>query len=224
MVGFHNRGRAVPATIQLICDESNVQRCVSRGPLLVRCMSFTRRAKLNDAAVIGERVFLRYPSVRDLGEFITLNRASTRLHRGLASPPTRPEQFHAFLKRCRRTDCECFLICRMEDDAIVGTINLSQIFRGGFQNAYLGYYVGECYAGQGYMTEALRLMLRYAFLELKLHRLEANIQPHNIASIALVRRAGFVREGYSRRYLKICGRWRDHERWALIAEDWKRNR
>lgn len=67
-------------------------------------------------------------------------------------------------------------------------------------------------------------MLRYAFLELKLHRLEANIQPENVASIALVRRAGFVREGYSRRYLKICGRWRDHERWALIAEDWKAKR
>ena len=187
-------------------------------------MSSTRRAKLNDAAVIGERVFLRHPLVRDLGELITLNRASTRLHRGLASPPTRPEQFHAFLKRCRRIDCACFLICRIEDDAIVGTVNLSQIFRGGFQNAYLGYYVGERYAGQGYMTEALRLMLRYAFLKLKLHRLEANIQPENVPSIALVRRAGFVREGYSRRYLKICGRWRDHERWALIAEDWKRNR
>ena len=187
-------------------------------------MSSSRRAKLNDAAVIGERVFLRHPSVRDLGELITLNRESTRLHRGLASPPTRPEQFHAFLKRCQRIDGACFLICRIEDDAIVGTVNLSQIFRGGFQNAYLGYYVGERYAGQGYMTEALRLMLRYAFLELKLHRLEANIQPDNVASIALVRRAGFVREGYSRRYLKICGRWRDHERWALIAEDWKRNR
>ena len=178
---------------------------------------------IGQAAVIGKRVFLRHPSARDCEELITLNRASTRLHRGLASPPTRPEHFHAFLERCRRTDCACFLICRIEDDAIVGAVNVSQIFRGGFQSAYLGYYVGERYAGQGYMTEALRLLLRYAFLKLKLHRLEANIQPKNVASIALVRRAGFVREGYSRRYLKICGRWRDHERWALIAEDWKRN-
>lgn len=187
-------------------------------------MRSKRSEKPVNASVIGERVFLRRPSARDLEELITLNRASTRLHRALASPPTRPEQFRAFLKRSRRIDCACFLICRIEDDAIVGTVNLSQIFRGGFQNAYLGYYVGERYARQGYMTEALRLMLRYAFLELKLHRLEANIQPENVASIALVRRAGFVREGYSRRYLKICGRWRDHERWALIAEDWKQNR
>ena len=81
--------------------------------------------------------------------------------------------------------------------------------------------MGAPFAGQGYMTEAIQLMLRYAFKQLRLHRLEANIQPGNIASIALVRRAGFVREGYSRRYLKICGQWRDHERWAIIAEDWK---
>lgn len=74
-------------------------------------MARTGRAKLNDAAMIGERVFLRHPSVRDLEELITLNRASTRLHRALASPPTAPEQFHAFLKRCRRIDCACFFIC-----------------------------------------------------------------------------------------------------------------
>ncbi|HEU5459251.1 MAG TPA: GNAT family protein, partial [Pyrinomonadaceae bacterium] len=70
------------------------------------------------------------------------------------------------------------------------------------------------------MTEAIALMLRYAFTKLKLHRLEANIQPGNIASIALVKRAGFVKEGFSRRYLKIGGRWRDHERWGVLAEDW----
>ena len=178
-------------------------------------------AKQTNAAIVGERVLLRRPTVYDLEEFITLNRASTRLHQSLVSPPTTAEEFHGFLKRCGGDDCECFLICRTEDGAVVGTINLSQIFRGGFQSAYLGYYVGERYARQGYMTEALQLMLRYVFLELKLHRVEANIQPENVASIALVRRAGFVLEGYSRSYLKICGRWRDHERWALIAEDWR---
>ena len=74
------------------------------------------------------------------------------------------------------------------------------------------------------MSEALRLVLKYSFEKLGLHRLEANIQPLNRASIALVKRAGFVREGFSRRYLKICGRWRDHERWAIIVEDWKAKR
>ncbi|MDT5060088.1 MAG: [ribosomal protein S5]-alanine N-acetyltransferase [Acidobacteriota bacterium] len=176
------------------------------------------------AVVSGKRVFLRSPTSRDLEEFIALNRASTRFHRGLVSPPIQPEQFVAFLKRSRQADCASFLICHVEDGAIVGSINLSQIFRGGFQNAYMGYYIGAEYAGQGYMTEAIQLTLRYAFEHLKLHRIEANIQPENIASIALARRAGFVREGYSERYLKICGRWRDHERWAILAEVWKSTR
>jgi len=178
-------------------------------------------SKSRNATLTGETVFLRPPRKRDREEFLALNRASKHFHRGLVSPPAQPEQFSSFLDRSRRPDCACFLICRMADGAIVGSVNLSQIFRGGFQNAYLGYYVGGSYARRGYMTEALQLTLRHAFQELKLHRLEANIQPANAASIALVKRAGFSREGFSRRYLKIGGRWRDHERWALIAEDWK---
>src|SRR5215216_853151 len=172
----------------------------------------------------GEKVLLRAPSARDSAEFVALNRASRRLHRGLVSPPVEPEQFEAFLKRCRCEDSACFLVCRVEDGRVVGSMNLTQIVRGNFRSAYLGYYTGEPYAGRGYMTEAIRLLLRHAFETLKLHRVEANIQPGNHASLALVKRAGFVKEGYSRRYLKICGRWRDHERWAIIAEDWKARR
>jgi ribosomal-protein-alanine N-acetyltransferase len=80
------------------------------------------------------------------------------------------------------------------------------------------------FAAQGYMTAALPLVLRYVFVTLKLHRVEANIQPTNIPSIALVKRAGFRKEGYSPRYLKIAGRWRDHERWTMLVEDWKQVR
>ena len=177
--------------------------------------------KLKRAVIIGKRVFLRPPMKSDASEFIALNRASLSLHRGLISPPIQPEQFTMFLKRCRRVDSVCLLICRVQDGAIMGSITLSQIFLGGFRNAYLGYYVGASYVRRRIMTEALQLVLRYAFEKLKLHRMEANIQPANVASIALVKRAGFSREGFSRRYLKVCGRWRDHERWAIIAEDWK---
>lgn len=194
------------------------------GHLGADVMVSSDKAGMNNAAVVGKRVLLRPPTKHDLEEFIALNRASVRLHRGLVSPPTQPEQFSAFLKKCRQAGSACFLVCRVEDGVIVGSINLSQIFRGGFQNAYLGYYIGAQYSGQGHMTEAVELMLRYAFEHLKLHRLEANIQPGNVASIALVKRVGFVREGFSRRYLKICGRWQDHERWAIIAEDWQARR
>jgi ribosomal-protein-alanine N-acetyltransferase len=107
------------------------------------------------------------------------------------------------------------------DGAILGGINFSEIVRGNFRSAYLGYQIGEPFARRGYMTEALQLALRFAFGRLRLHSVEANIQRGNRASIALVRRAGFRLEGFSRRYLKISGRWRDHERWALLAEDWR---
>ena len=171
----------------------------------------------------GKRVVLRPPVKSDAAEFIAVNRRSAEFNSGLASPPTTAKQFEAFMKRNARPDGVCFLICRLADGPIMGSIALSQIFHGGFQSAYLGYQIGEEFAGQGYMTEALQLMLRYAFVKLQLHRVEANIQPGNIPSIALVKRAGFTREGYSQRYLKICGRWRDHERWAILVEDWRKS-
>jgi [ribosomal protein S5]-alanine N-acetyltransferase len=179
------------------------------------------RPPLQNAVTRGTKTYLRFPDAGDLKEFIALNRASKRLHRGLASPPTESEQFRALLEKCQRDNYVGFMICRVVDGALVGAISLSEIVRGSFQSAYLGYYVGARYARQGYMTEAIRLAVTYAFENLRLHRIEANIQPGNRASIALVKHAGFVCEGYSKRYLKICGRWRDHERWAILAEDWR---
>ncbi len=165
------------------------------------------------------RVFLRPVSASDRREFLDLMACSRALHRGV-SQAWNDARFDAFLQRSRRDDVEVLLLCRSEDDAIVGYFALSQIFRGGFQNAYLGYVVGQPFAGQGYMTEGMRLVLHHAFRKLRLHRLEANIQPTNARSIALVKRCGFRLEGYSPRYLKISGRWRDHERWAITREDW----
>jgi ribosomal-protein-alanine N-acetyltransferase len=105
--------------------------------------------------------------------------------------------------------------------ALVGAIHLNEIVRGALQSAYLGYYAFEPHAGQGLMSAGMALVLRRAFRELGLHRLEANIQPGNSRSIALARRLGFRREGFSPRYLKLGGRWRDHERWALLREEWR---
>jgi [ribosomal protein S5]-alanine N-acetyltransferase len=175
----------------------------------------------NMALETGPIVYLRLPEAEDCQEFINLNRASIDFYKGLASPMLNPEPFATYVERCKQDDYKGFLICKRQDDTIIGSVNLSQIVRGSFQSAYLGYQVGAPFAGQGYMTQAIQLVLRYAFDTMKLHRLEANIQPGNQASIALVKRAGFTQEGYSRRYLKIGGRWRDHERWAIVAEDWR---
>ena len=166
-------------------------------------------------------MLLRAPLESDCAEFLAVNRRSVEFNRGRASPPTTRKDFDDFMKRNERPDRICLLICRAADARVMGSIALSQIFYGGFQSAYLGYQIGEEFSGQGYMTEAINLMLRHAFVNLKLHRVEANIQPENAASIALVKRAGFTCEGYSRRYLKVCGRWRDHERWAILVEDWR---
>ena len=102
----------------------------------------------------------------------------------------------------------------------MGVCNLSQIFLGNLKNAFLGYWIGAAFAGQGYMTEAIDLVLSYAFETLRLHRIEANIQPENADSRALAARTGFRMEGFSPRYLKVAGRWKDHERWAIRREDW----
>ena len=91
---------------------------------------------------------------------------------------------------------------------------------GAFQNAYLSYYVDVNFAGQGLMSEGVRLAIDYAFNTLNLHRLEANIQPGNQASINLVKKLGFRKEGFSPKYLQVNGEWRDHERWALTVENW----
>ena len=167
------------------------------------------------------RVFLRPPARGDRDEFTSLMRSSRSFHSPWATAPTDDDRFAAYLADARRADFEAMLVCRREDNAIVGFFNLSQIVRRGFQNAYLGYAVGKPFAGQGYMRDGLELVLRHAFANLRLHRVEANIQPTNTRSLALAQGAGFRREGFSPRYLKIGGRWRDHERWAILAEDWR---
>ncbi len=176
---------------------------------------------MNDYGRPSTRVYLRPPSRADGDEFIGLMHASRAFHRPWATAPADEERFAAYLSDAQRQDLEAMLVCRRADDAILGFFNLSQIARGLLQSAYLGYAVGKPFAGQGYMREGIDLVLRHAFTTLRLHRVEANIQPDNRASIALARGAGFRREGFSPRYLKIGGRWRDHERWAILSDEWR---
>ncbi len=174
---------------------------------------------MSRALVEGNRVSLRHPSARDLDEFLDRARASRKLHGRWVAVPSDPGAFAAYLQRAKSADVESLLVRRKDDEAIVGVYNIGQIFYGPLCSAYLGYYAFEPFAGNGYMRDGIRLVLRHAFGPLGLHRLEANIQPGNEASLALVKGAGFRREGFSPRYLKIAGRWRDHERWAILAEE-----
>lgn len=171
----------------------------------------------------GKGAYLRAPEPADCDEYIALSKRSEKFHRGLIKVSRTPEEFAGFLERSKLDTNGNFLVCRVSDDTIAGMINLSQIFYGPFCNAYLGYGLGVGFTGQGLMTEAVELIVRYAFKDLKLHRVEANVQPENERSIAVLIRNGFTKEGFSRKYLKVGGKWCDHERWAITRENWKPN-
>lgn len=158
-------------------------------------------------------LFLRKSEARDRPEIESAYQRSAELHHPWTSAPTDMEEY---IRQNGR-----FLLCLSDSGVIVGTFNISGIIRGQFHCAYLGYEAFSPYQGKGYMTSGMYLVIREAFFNLNLHRLEANIQPGNSASINLVARAGFVKEGFSRQYLRIGGAWKDHERWALINPAWR---
>jgi ribosomal-protein-alanine N-acetyltransferase len=184
----------------------------------------TRRRSI----ITGPRVYLRPPHNDDAAAFVTAARASRSLHGAWTRPPDTTARFAAFVARFAPrgnvTTHAGYLVCRREDDSLVGVFNFSEIVRGAFRSAYLGYFGFAPFAGRGYMTEGMALALDVAFRKLELHRVEVNIQPTNERSLALAERIGFTHEGFSRRYVKIAGRWRDHERFAMLAEDWRRLR
>ena len=163
-----------------------------------------------------DRVQLRPITARDANALIAAHCASQALHAPFVWPPLDRRSFDAWLapvKHGRKLAlvAEC-------GGALVGVVNLNEIVRGTLQSAYLGYYGLAGQTGRGLMTQTVRLAVAHAFGQLGLHRVEANIQPSNAASRALVQRLGFVQEGFSPRYLSIDGAWRDHERWAKLAD------
>lgn len=163
------------------------------------------------------RIYLREPRSRDRATFLEAVRHSQSLHRPWICAPATPIEFRAYLKKMAEPANHAYLVCRRDTDEIAGVVNVTNVILGAFRSGYLGYYAFAGQERQGYMREGLKAVTLHAFRSLKLHRLEANIQPDNHASLALARSCGFCREGYSPRYLKIVGRWRDHERWAILS-------
>ncbi|RSN64527.1 RimJ/RimL family protein N-acetyltransferase [Actinomadura sp. WAC 06369] len=162
------------------------------------------------------RVALRRLGAGDEGEFLRLVRVSAELHAPWISLPSGPGEFRDYLDRYEGADEEALLVCLRDGGEIAGVVNLNSVIRGRLQSASVAYAAFAPSAGRGYMAEGVGLVVRYAFEELRLHRLEAQIQPDNRASLALVRRVGFRYEGYSPELLFIDGAWRDHERWAIV--------
>ena len=178
------------------------------------------------APLVGDRVYLRAPRRAEAAEFLVAAQGSRRLHGSWVTAPLDREAFDAYVARfgTRRSASRThagYIARRRDDGSLVGVFNFSEIVRGSFYSAYLGYYGFRANAGKGYMKEGLALALDAAFGPLALHRVEVNVQPANTRSIGLVTTLGFTQEGFSRRYLRIAGRWRDHVRFAMLAEDWQ---
>ncbi len=163
------------------------------------------------------QLHIRELKIEDKEEFIAAMQCSESLHHPWMIAPVTAAEFDSYHQRYQQPDHKSFLLCH--SNKIAGVFNLSQIVRGIFQNAYLGFSAVSDYAGKGYMSTGLKLVLNYVFNEMGLHRLEANIQPDNVPSLRLVKKNGFRYEGFSPRYLKINNEWRGHERWAITYED-----
>ena len=167
------------------------------------------------------RIRLERPSAGRERDYLHAALRSRALHRGYVVPSSTPHEYRAYLRATRRANQESFFVIDAESGELAGVININDIVRHAELSGRLGYYAFVPHAGNGLMFEALALVISRAFRELGLHRLEANIQPGNRRSIELVAGLGFKREGKARGFLKIGNRWRDHERWALLKEEWR---
>ena len=166
------------------------------------------------------RTYLRRPVVADAPEFVERVRASVHLE-PWAYPPADVGAFRQWLTRGDRPENEQYLVCVRAGDAIAGFVNLNGIQRGAVQRASAGWAALAPHHGQGHLADGLAMALEVAFTQLRLHRVEADIQPGNGRSRSLARRAGLRLEGFSPRLVLIDGEWRDHERWAIDADTWR---
>ncbi|MFE6165503.1 GNAT family N-acetyltransferase [Streptomyces sp. NPDC056486] len=167
----------------------------------------------------GPRVAIRRICDQDYEEITALTRASAKLHHPwVPSRAGTRAEFESYLARFEQPTHDGFVVCLRQTGEIVGGVNINNIVRGSLQSGALGYVAYASTTGRGYMAEGPDLVIRFAFADLGLHRLEANIQPANKPSVKLVERLGFRREGYSPAFQLADGFWQDHERWAITSD------
>ena len=168
----------------------------------------------------GVRVELHRPRGADASEFCAAATASRELHGSWLKAPDDREAFLVYVERLRRPTAVGYLVRRIDTGALAGFVNVNDIAGGALCSASLGYAAFTPHERQGFMREGVGLVLDQAFGPLGLHRVEANVQPGNDLSAALVRALGFRMEGFSPRFLYVAGDWRDHMRWALLGSEW----
>ncbi len=166
----------------------------------------------------GFRTYIQRPGAEDKEVFLAAMRDSIGLHYPWVSAPADDAGWERYMTRLARDNEDGFLVKRIQDHAICGVVNLNIITFEALCGAYVSYFGVAGMVEKGYMKEGLLQVTHHAFEVLGLHRLEANIQPQNWASIALAKSTGFQYEGFSPRFLKINDEWCDHERWAVLAD------
>jgi ribosomal-protein-alanine N-acetyltransferase len=167
----------------------------------------------------GFRTRIVAPQAADEVAFLAAMQNSVGLHYPWLSAPKDHAGWERYMTRLERDNEAGYLVKGISDGAICGVVNLNIITFEAFRSACVSYFGVAGKVEKGYMKEGMLQVIRHAFNDLGLHRLEANIQPENLASIALAQSTGFKYEGYSPRFLKINGEWCDHERWAVLADD-----
>ncbi|MDF1761088.1 MAG: GNAT family N-acetyltransferase [Coxiellaceae bacterium] len=174
-------------------------------------------AGINNKRATMVEISIRQLQASDQQAFLTASMASVDLHQSLIVAPTTENDFKKYLTKYKDERNFCFLV--LANNELAGVVNLNEVVRGVFRSAYSGYFVFKGFESRGVMTAGLKQVIQHAFEVLDLHRIEANVQPSNAPSVALVKRCGFKKEGYSPKYLFIDNQWRDHERWAILADD-----
>ncbi|UOQ42823.1 GNAT family N-acetyltransferase [Halobacillus salinarum] len=175
----------------------------------------------------GERVYLCPFEVHDASSRLELQRDNREFFETYSMMRSEDyytyekqrELINQFAEEMKRDNEYHFGIFTSIDEKLVGTINLFQVIRGSLQSAFIGYFISKKHNGLGYATEAVKLIVDYSFNQLELHRIEAGVIPQNTASIRVLEKAGFHKEGISRKNVKINGRWEDHQVLALINPD-----
>lgn len=179
------------------------------------------------ALLQGPRVTVRPPAPEDWPQWAEV-RGRNRAHLVTLEPrwPNNCLSRDFFIRRLERQYSDwhkdrAYSFVIMDKKNLLGGININNVCRGAAQYATLGYWLDAQAQGQGYMSEALALVIDYGFKTLKLHRFNAGCLPHNDKSVNLLKRLGFEEEGFARKYVQINGQWQDHRLFGLPAEHWR---
>jgi ribosomal-protein-alanine N-acetyltransferase len=172
--------------------------------IYLRMLDTTDAEELCNLEIRNREFFKQYTYLKD-ESFYTIERQVERIKTNM--------------KRSENDEYYSFGIFLKETNELIGFTMLSEVLRGDLLSCFVGYYLDEEHNGKGFMTEAVRLVVDYAFKELKLHRIEAGVMPRNLGSIKVLEKAGFHKEGIAKKNVRINGKWEDHQVLAIINDE-----